>query len=63
MEYKENFKGQNVYIDKIKGFLVANEENKDILFKFCPNIFQEITNLVENKPKTRVLSNRKKSKQ
>jgi len=63
MEYKENFKSQNVYIDKIKGFLVANDENKDILFKFCPNIFQEITNLVENKPKTRVLSNRKKSKQ
>lgn len=63
MEYKENFKGQNVYIDKIKGFLLANEENKDILFKFCPNIFVEITNLVENKPKTRVLSNRKKSKQ
>jgi hypothetical protein len=63
MEYKENFKGQNVWIDKLKMFLVANEENKDILFKFCPNIFQEISNLVENKPKTRVLSNRKKSKQ
>lgn len=63
MEYLENFKGQNVWIDKLKMFLVANEENKDILFKFCPNIFQEITNLVENKPKTRVLSNRKKSKQ
>ena len=63
MEYNENFKGQNVWIDKLKMFLVANDENKDILFKFCPNIFQEITNLVENKPKTRVLSNRKKSKQ
>ena len=62
MEYNENFKGQNVWIDKLKMFLVANDENKDILFKFCPNIFQEITNLVENKPKTRVLSNRKKSK-
>jgi len=63
MEYLENFKGQNVYIDKIKGFLVANDENKDILFKFLPNIFVEITNLVENKPVKRVLSNRKKSKQ
>lgn len=63
MEYKENFKGQNVWVDKLKMFLVANDENKDILFKFCPNIFVEITNLVENKPKTRVLSNRKKSKQ
>ena len=63
MEYKEEFKGQNVWIDKLKMFLVANDENKDILFKFCPNIFIEITNLVENKPKTRVLSNRKKSKQ
>lgn len=62
MEYLDNFKGQSVWIDKIKGFLVANEENKEILFKFCPNIFVEITNLVENKPKTRVLSNRKKSK-
>jgi hypothetical protein len=63
MEYKENFKGQNVWIDKLKMFLVANEENKEILFKFCPNIFVEITNLVENKPPKRVLSNRKKSKQ
>ena len=63
MEYKENFKSQNVYVDKIKTFLVANEENKEILFKLLPNIFQEISNLVENKPKTRVLSNRKKSKQ
>ena len=63
MEYKENFKGQNVWIDKLKMFLVANEENKEILFKFCLNIFVEITNLVENKPVKRVLSNRKKSKQ
>ena len=62
MEYKENFKGQNVYVDKIKTFLVANDENKDILFKLLPNIFVEITNLVENKPVKRVLSNRKKSK-
>jgi len=63
MEYLENFKGQNVYIDKIKGFLVANDENKDILFKLLPNIFVEISNLVENKTKPRVLSNRKKPKQ
>ena len=63
MEYLENFKGKNVYIDKIKGFLVANEENKEILFKLLPNIFVEITNLVENKPVKRVLSNRKKPKQ
>ena len=62
MEYKEEFKGQNVWIDKIKGFLVANDENKDILFKFCPFIFIEITNLVENKPIKRVLSSRKKPK-
>lgn len=62
MEYLENFKGQSVWIDRIKTFLVANEENKEILFKLLPNIFVEITNLVENKPKTRVLSNRKKSK-
>ena len=62
MEYKENFKGQNVWIDKIKGFLVANEENKEILFKLLPNIFVEITNFNEVKPVKRVLSNRKKSK-
>ena len=62
MEYLENFKGKNVYIDKIKGFLVANDENKDILFKLLPNIFVEITNFNETKPVKRVLSNRKKSK-
>jgi hypothetical protein len=62
MEYLENFKGQNVYIDKIKGFLVANDENKDILFKLLPNIFVEITNFNETKRPKRVLSNRKKSK-
>ena len=62
MEYLENFKGQSVWIDKIKGFLVANEENKEILFKLLPNIFVEITNFNEVKPIKRVLSNRKKSK-
>ncbi len=62
MEYLENFKGQNVYVDKIKTFLVANEENKDILLRFCPNIFVEITNFNETKPQKRVLSSRKKSK-
>ena len=63
MEYLENFKGQNVYIDKIKGFLVANDENKEILFKLLPNIFVEITNFNETKPQKRVLSSRKKPKQ
>lgn len=62
MEYLDNFKGQSVWIDKIKGFLTANDENKEILFKLLPNIFQEISNLVENKPVKRVLSSRKKSK-
>ena len=62
MEYLENFKGQSVWIDKIKGFLVANEENKEILFKLLPNIFVEISNFNEVKPIKRVLSNRKKSK-
>ena len=62
MEYLEEFKGQNVYVDKIKAFLVANEENKEILFKLLPNIFVEITNFNEVKPVKRVLSNRKKSK-
>ena len=62
MEYLENFKGQSVWIDKIKGFLMANEENKEILFKLLPNIFVEISNFNEVKPVKRVLSNRKKSK-
>lgn len=62
MEYKEEFKDQSVWIDKIKGFLVANEENKEILFKLLPNIFVEISNFNEAKPVKRVLSNRKKSK-
>ena len=62
MEYLDNFKGQSVWIDKIKGFLVANEENKEILFKLLPNIFAEITNFNEVKPVKRVLSSRKKSK-
>ena len=62
MEYLDNFKGQSVWIDKIKGFLVANDENKEILFKLLPNIFQEITNFNEVKPVKRVLSSRKKSK-
>ena len=62
MEYLEKFKGQSVWIDRIKTFLVANEENKEILFKLLPNIFQEITNFNEVKPVKRVLSNRKKSK-
>lgn len=63
MEYKEEFKEKSVWIDRIKGFLVANEENKDILLKFCPNIFVEITNFNETKPQKRVLSSRKKPKQ
>lgn len=62
MEYKEEFKNQSVWIDKIKGFLVANEENKEILFKLLPFIFVEITNFNEVKPVKRVLSSRKKSK-
>ena len=62
MEYNENFKGQSVWIDRIKTFLVANEENKEILFKLLPNIFVEITNFNEVKPIKRVLSSRKKSK-
>ena len=62
MEYKLEFKDQLVWIDKIKGFLVANEENKEILFKLLPNIFVEITNFNEVKPVKRVLSSRKKSK-
>lgn len=48
MEYKQEFKDQSVWVDRIKTFLVANEENKTILFNFCPFIFVEITNLVEN---------------
>lgn len=62
MEYKEEFKGQSVWLDKIKGFLVANEENKEILFKLLPSIFVEISNFNDIKPKRSVSNNRKKSK-
>ena len=62
MEYKQEFKDQSVWLDKIKGFLVANEENKEILFKLLPSIFVEISNFNEVKPIKRVLSSRKKSK-
>jgi hypothetical protein len=63
MEYKEEFKEQSVWIDRIKGFLVANDENKEILFKLLPNIFVEITNFNETKQPKRVLSSRKKQQQ
>ena len=63
MEYKEEFKDQSVWIDKLKMFLVANDENKEILFKLLPSIFVEISNFNEVKPIKRVLSNRKKPKQ
>lgn len=62
MEYKENFKNQNVYIEKIKGFLLANEENKEVLFKYLPNIFKEISNFNDTKPKKRVFSTKQKPK-
>lgn len=40
MEYKSNFEGQNVWIDVLKDFYIANEENKAIFEKFCPNVFK-----------------------
>lgn len=62
MEYLENFKGQSVWLDKVKCFFVCNEENKKILFKFLPQIFVEISNFNDIKPKRSVSNNRKKSK-
>lgn len=62
MEYKEEFKEQNIWLDKVKCFFVCNEENKEILFKFLPQIFVEISNFNDIKPKRSVSNNRKKSK-
>ncbi len=39
MEYKKQFEGTNVYVDKLKAFFIANNENKHILSKFIPTIF------------------------
>jgi hypothetical protein len=40
MKYKKEFENTNVYVDKIKNFIIANEDNKEILIKFIPQIFE-----------------------
>ncbi len=39
MKYKKEFENQNIYIDKLKCFLIGNDENKEIISKFIPNLF------------------------
>lgn len=62
MEYKEEFANKLVWIDRLKMNIECNEENKEIFSKFCPNVFQEISNFNEVKPKKRVRSSTKKPK-
>ena len=60
MEYKKEFKGTNVYIDKMKIFMLCNDNNKEIIAKFIPTIFEDDVSLkaVESKP-TRTYAKRK----
>ena len=44
MKYKKEFENTNVYVDKLKCFFVANEENKEILIKFTTIIFENDVN-------------------
>ena len=60
MEYKKEFENSNVYIDKLKCFMVANTENKEILAKFIPTLFNYDVDIktTESEP-TRTYTKRK----
>jgi len=62
MEYLEEFANKLVWIDRLKMYVESTEENKELLFKYLPNIFKEISNFNEVKPKKRVRSTTKKPK-
>ena len=60
MEYKKQFEGTNVYVDKLKAFFIANNENKHILAKFIPTLFNYDVDIKTTKSKpTRVNVKRK----
>lgn len=62
MEYKKEFENSNVYIDKLKCFMVANEENKEILAKFIPIIFENDVNTKASEPKPSRVNVKRKTK-
>lgn len=60
MEYKKEFEETNVYIDKLKCFMICNEENKEILAKFIPTLFNYDVDIKTTKSKpTRTYTKRK----
>ena len=62
MEYKKEFKETNVYIDKLKCFMICNEENKEILAKFIPIIFENDVNTKASKPERNRTYTKRKTK-
>ena len=62
MEYKKEFENTNVYIDKLKCFMVCNEENKEILAKFIPIIFEYDVNTKAIEPKCDSNNTKRKTK-
>ena len=62
MEYKKEFENTNVYIDKLKCFMLCNEENKEILAKFIPIIFENDVNTTAIEPKSNSTNAKRKTK-
>ena len=62
MEYKKEFENSNVYIDKLKCFMICNEENKEILAKFIPIIFKNDVNTKASEPEHRRTYTKRKAK-
>ena len=59
MEYKKEFEETNVYIDKLKCFMICNEENKEILAKFIPTLFNYDVDIKTKSKPSRVNVKRK----
>lgn len=62
MEYKKEWLNTNVYIDKLKCFMICNEENKEILAKFIPIIFENDVNTKAIEPKPSRVNVKRKTK-
>jgi hypothetical protein len=62
MEYKKEFENTNVYVDKTKCFFVANNENREILFKLVPIIFENDVNTKDAEPKSNSVDAKRETK-
>jgi hypothetical protein len=62
MKYKKEFENTNVYVDKTKCFFVANEENKEILIKLVPIIFENDVNTKDTEPKSNSVDAKRETK-